>query len=295
MPIAPMLIAGAGQLAMSAGQGAVQSVFNTAQNRQNLNYYRIQRQDALADWRRDAEYNSPTEQMARLKSAGLSPHLVQGSSALTSAPQTRGASMGNAPSAYQVNNATNTMQMRMGLEQLKNMQMQNVKTEAEIANIAADTKRKVLEYDSEAQGFNDDGMSVINKRKLYQLEQMLSEMGLNSQRSLNIAQSTSNMAQQNRNMQTQDAINKIEEIFRKDLLQGKKDLTDQEIRRAILGNQRTAIENKYVPQNEKNKASILDMDEKTRRNMLDALNTLPPQVRYLMEKMLPILLPIKDL
>jgi len=272
----PMLAAAAGQMAMSAGQGFLQNAFNTGQTRENLNYYRMQRQDAAADWRRDTEYNSPSQMMARLKASGLSPHLIQGSSALTSAPQRQSPNATPAPSSYQVNGAANTMNIRIGLEQLKNMQMQNVKTEAEIANISADTKRKTLEYDSEAQGFNDDGMSVINKRKLYQLEQMLGEMGLTSQRTLNTAQSTANLGQQNRNMQTQDAINKIEEIFRKDLLSGKKELTRQEIQRAILGNQRTKAENVYVPENARNQAEklgyVVKNDSKVSQRPVDMPN-----------------------
>ena len=43
--------------------------------------YQKQRTDALADWARTNEYNSPLQQMARLKEAGLSPHLIYGGGA----------------------------------------------------------------------------------------------------------------------------------------------------------------------------------------------------------------------
>jgi tetratricopeptide (TPR) repeat protein len=41
--------------------------------------YQKQRQDALDDWNRQTLYNSPIEQMRRLKEAGLNPNLVYGS------------------------------------------------------------------------------------------------------------------------------------------------------------------------------------------------------------------------
>jgi hypothetical protein len=43
--------------------------------------YQKQRTDALADWARTNEYNAPLQQMARLKEAGLSPHLIYGGGA----------------------------------------------------------------------------------------------------------------------------------------------------------------------------------------------------------------------
>lgn len=47
----------------------------------NRKDYKIQRSDNLKDWHMQNEYNSPTQQMARLKAAGLNPHLVYGSGA----------------------------------------------------------------------------------------------------------------------------------------------------------------------------------------------------------------------
>lgn len=44
--------------------------------------YDIQRKDSIADWQMQNEYNSPGQQMARLKAAGLNPNLVYGSGAV---------------------------------------------------------------------------------------------------------------------------------------------------------------------------------------------------------------------
>lgn len=47
----------------------------------NEKMYERQRQDALADWERQNEYNHPSAQMARLREAGLNPNLVYGNGA----------------------------------------------------------------------------------------------------------------------------------------------------------------------------------------------------------------------
>jgi len=51
---------------------------NRAQRRWNEAMYNRQREDALADWARSNQYNSPLAQMQRFKEAGLNPHLIYG-------------------------------------------------------------------------------------------------------------------------------------------------------------------------------------------------------------------------
>lgn len=75
------IISGASNL---VGQGinyAATSSINQATQTWNEKMYGQQRMDALADWMRQNEYNSPTAQMRRLKEAGLNPHLVYGGGA----------------------------------------------------------------------------------------------------------------------------------------------------------------------------------------------------------------------
>lgn len=47
----------------------------------NRIWYERQRSDALADWQKQADYDSPAEQMKRLKAAGINPHLAFGKGA----------------------------------------------------------------------------------------------------------------------------------------------------------------------------------------------------------------------
>jgi hypothetical protein len=63
---------------IAAANAGAQLLTNRAQKKSNLEMYNTQRQDALADWNRQNQYNSPEAQMARFKEAGLNPHLIYG-------------------------------------------------------------------------------------------------------------------------------------------------------------------------------------------------------------------------
>lgn len=62
---------------------------NQAQQDYNSQLYDKQRADALSDWNRQNQYNSPSQQMQRFKEAGLNPNLVYGQ--MTNAPVVRSA------------------------------------------------------------------------------------------------------------------------------------------------------------------------------------------------------------
>lgn len=124
------------QLAGSIAQGAVQSRFDNMSYNRNLNYYNMQRQDSLDDWNRQNAYNDPAEQIKRLKNAGISPYQMNGQGIVSQSNNTpiKGASM-QTPSAYQVNSATNQMQILNMLEQAKLTRAQVEKTQAETGSI----------------------------------------------------------------------------------------------------------------------------------------------------------------
>ncbi len=91
MPI-PLALAAAG---ITAGANLLGNVFNTSsisktnQRQQdfNLQMYERQRADALADWEKQNQYNSPSQQMQRFKEAGLNPNLIYGQ--MTNSPVIR--------------------------------------------------------------------------------------------------------------------------------------------------------------------------------------------------------------
>lgn len=90
---APLLVAGiaaGAQLGSSAINAFSQGKMNKKTMRYNTKMYKQQRKDMLADWAMQNEYNSPQAQMARMKAAGLNPHLVYDSGAQMSAAQSVG-------------------------------------------------------------------------------------------------------------------------------------------------------------------------------------------------------------
>ncbi len=81
--------------ALQAGASIVGNLLNTIstkstnQRQQDFNteMYNRQRADALADWEKQNQYNSPSQQMQRYKEAGLNPNLVYGQ--MTNSPVIR--------------------------------------------------------------------------------------------------------------------------------------------------------------------------------------------------------------
>lgn len=81
MPIDPAIIDSASQSINNAGNAIATASINKKTRKFAKEQYERQRQDALADWTRQNEYNSPQSQMARLREAGLNPNLVYGKGA----------------------------------------------------------------------------------------------------------------------------------------------------------------------------------------------------------------------
>jgi hypothetical protein len=77
----PATISAASNVASATINAIAQGAQNRKTRKWNEAMYGKQREDALADWARTNEYNAPLQQMARLKEAGLSPHLIYGGGA----------------------------------------------------------------------------------------------------------------------------------------------------------------------------------------------------------------------
>lgn len=77
-------ILGAGASIYEGYQNRKQAKWNVKQQQQfALNQSKAQREWDLAMWHKANEYNSPREQMARLKGAGLNPNMIYGSGSAT--------------------------------------------------------------------------------------------------------------------------------------------------------------------------------------------------------------------
>lgn len=76
--LAPAIIAAAGAVAGSGMQAYASGRMNKKTREFNTQTRDLQRQWALEDWDRQNAYNSPAQQMQRLREAGLNPHLIYG-------------------------------------------------------------------------------------------------------------------------------------------------------------------------------------------------------------------------
>lgn len=156
--------------AATVGTAATNSASTGRLNRKNRNFsqymYDQQQDDALANWNRQNEYNTPKAEMQRLRDAGLNPNLVygHGSSASnagpinqpgfdqprTEAPQIDGQAVGNA-----ISNFTNIKQNKLVTDQLsanleltrRDQQLKEAQTLATLAGV--DTSEYNLNFRKE--------------------------------------------------------------------------------------------------------------------------------------------------
>ena len=140
---------------ISAGISVVGGLFNAGsqsrQNRLNRKFQSEENQKArdynTQMWEKNNAYNDPTQQMERLKNAGINPHLAYAQGGVTntsSSPASSNASSmpeGRAPQ-LDVNAMLNA---RLIDEQINNMKADTKKKEAEVQNIGTDTDGKTLQ------------------------------------------------------------------------------------------------------------------------------------------------------
>lgn len=117
----------------------------------NEKMYGLQRENALADWKMQNEYNHPSAQMARLREAGLNPNLVYGKGADNTASAVRSSSSGNwSPEVAPHRDMSffSHMDVQMKQAQIDNLRVQNtVATQeallkaATTANVAQSTEK----------------------------------------------------------------------------------------------------------------------------------------------------------
>lgn len=131
MPIAAPVVAAGLQLFGTAANALSQGSANRAAREFAWNMYSRQRQDALADWERQNQYDSPAQQMARLKAAGLNPNLVYGKGADNTSSPVRSSpapSYNPTPPRFDVGSISE----RYFSTQMQQAQIDNVKTQNDV-------------------------------------------------------------------------------------------------------------------------------------------------------------------
>ena len=205
MAVVEALVAGIG--------GAFNSIFQGRQNRKNREFQerenQINRQFAVDMWNKQNEYNLPTNQMQRLRDAGINPHLAysNGQPMNTSNAPATPSGVGSLPQGIAPQmNIGEIFNALMTKAQIKQMEAQTEKTLAEKEEVEART----------------EGIGKDNKVKDIELthkdRQILAEIGVNEQ---NIEESKSRIES------SEIANRKMEQEIEN--LRSTKNLTDQQV------------------------------------------------------------------
>ncbi|AXH71919.1 MAG: DNA pilot protein [Microviridae sp.] len=154
--------------------GSLFSIYQT--NRQwnhDEDVYNRQRADALADWNMQNLYNSPTEQMARLKAAKLNPNLIYGNGSVVANSQAMPRSSnfqssrafdGPSPSGSISNFMNEAYQMDLMKAQIRSVDANTNKTNADTQLMAArliTEQMKQFKGETEAQ-FTQRKIDLLN-------------------------------------------------------------------------------------------------------------------------------------
>lgn len=136
---------------IAAGASITNGLMQIATNRKNRKFQAKENQKArdynTMMWEKNNAYNDPAQQMARLKNAGINPHLAYSEGGVTntsSSPASSNASSmpeGRAPQ-LDVNAMLNA---RLVGEQINNVKADTLKKQAEARNIGTDTEGKTLQ------------------------------------------------------------------------------------------------------------------------------------------------------
>lgn len=146
------------QMAAFLGQGINigAEIAQTKQQRKwQLADYERQKADQREFWDITNKYNSPEEQMNRLRQAGLNPNLVYGKGADVTASSLSGPTMGNAPKANIKFDYNQIMQAKAMNQQLKYSQ-------AQTDNVLQDTQNKQVQNDLTQAQINQTNVQTAN-------------------------------------------------------------------------------------------------------------------------------------
>jgi len=145
-----------GAQVLGAGLSLGTELATTARQRKwQLQDYDRQKTDQREFWDITNRYNSPQEQMNRLRQAGLNPHLVYGKGADVTAQALSGPTMENAP---KVNFRLDPNMIANARAMGQQLQYQKAQTD----NVLADTQNKVLDQDLKNAQINQTNVQTAN-------------------------------------------------------------------------------------------------------------------------------------
>lgn len=209
---------------------AAASDLNSKTRAWNEKMYSRQRADALADWNMQNAYNSPEQQMARLKAAGLNPNLVYGhgadatSNAMPRATEAK--SWNPQVPQFQLNGASvlsSYYDARIKQQTINNMKAQQQNTEMETLLKAAQRTSTLANTDMTAFNLEKSKGLYPGSLQIQQatVDKILQEMDIQRQRNTRSAELQGeqilNMIQQrSKNNLSMEQMNQAIELMKKD-------------------------------------------------------------------------------
>lgn len=222
MPIDPNIVGAAVQIGTNFVTSQQNAAAGNRENRQNLFYYNLQRQDALKDQATQNEYNSPVNQVARMKEAGLNPHAIGGQATVASQSQAlQRTPIAPASKAPQVTAGTTGFMQLMAAKQMQNIEAQTEKTRAETQNVLKDGKTKDLQYMADDKNLlNQSTANLMNSIAVLENRQA---------DTVQRQQALVNSKQQLQGMLQDWAMKETERIYQTPYLQGRNNMQTQQI------------------------------------------------------------------
>lgn len=161
---------------VGAGVGAIsQGSMNKKTRKFTEQMYARQRADALTDWQMQNAYNSPEQQMQRLKAAGLNPNLVYGNGAeamSNQGPRSSDAGSWNPQNpdyagigSSLVSGALSYVDMKAKTAQTDNIRAQTQQVNEQVRAQQMDNAAKALTYMTQAQATNAGNEAIIKTAK----------------------------------------------------------------------------------------------------------------------------------
>ncbi|QXP07921.1 MAG: DNA pilot protein [Arizlama microvirus] len=196
---APLLMAGiaAGtQVGSQLLNAALQSSQNKKIRQWNEKMYGIQRQDALADFAMQNEYNHPSSQMARLREAGLNPNLVYGNGTEQNAAPIRSADVKsynpNTPQ-FDLGKVTDSSLSAYYDTQVKQATVDNLRTQNTVLENEANLKKiealmKVVDTDQKKFNLEKDYelRSTTVEAVKWEMQKLLTDISKTEQETVNL-------------------------------------------------------------------------------------------------------------
>lgn len=176
---APIVAAGIAA-ASAAGNIYAQGKMNKKTREWNEKMYGRQREDALADWNAQNFYNSPAEQMKRLKEAKLNPNLVYENGATSTASSVRSSDSGSwNPQTPDISSVAN--QAIQGFEAYQDYTLRDEQVKNMVAmrrNMELDAALKVLTASGKEIGIAQDKLdyekaSQLKDTSIQQVEELV--------------------------------------------------------------------------------------------------------------------------